>query len=170
MGGWIAFAVIAALGVFMIRAASARRAQPALTTSPRAEERAGLMADRFTGRVFYCNLVGEQFKNADGSSRQATIRKLAVGEEVRLVRERGNKYDVNAILATVGGKGLGYLPGSVAAFVSGWLDERQGRFVRASVRFLSNAEPSINVGLAVGFQIHPRDFPPGYLDRLEDEI
>jgi hypothetical protein len=56
--------------------------------------------------------------------RQAEVRRMRVGETVRLVREPDNPHDENAIaVITTGGVRLGLLPVSVAADVAIELDE-----------------------------------------------
>src|SRR6185369_15492264 len=52
---------------------------------------------------------GEAQANADGSSRQAIIAKLKVGDAVHLVRERDNEFDANAVRVESRGGTIGYI-------------------------------------------------------------
>jgi hypothetical protein len=73
-------------------------------------------------------IAGVTFDNQDGTSRQALIRLVSVGEQLSLVREPHNPFDHNAIalLAAEGkaqGKQLGFVPRSLAAVLAPLLDE-----------------------------------------------
>lgn len=65
------------------------------------------------GRWFAINVVGESHVNADGSSRQAIIRKLRASDPLLLVAEPDNPFDGEAVPAKVfdvrGGPGSPFL-------------------------------------------------------------
>jgi hypothetical protein len=69
-------------------------------------------------RHFFMNVVGESFRNDDGTSRQKIIPRCRVGELLRLEHEPDNPHDSNAIrvLRRDGGQ-IGYLPRDFAAEV-----------------------------------------------------
>jgi hypothetical protein len=76
-------------------------------------------------------VVGETETNADGSSRQAIIAKLANGEDVELVRERGNPREPNAVRVVSRHGDIGLLARSDADNLAPYLDS--GGRVSASI-------------------------------------
>jgi hypothetical protein len=67
------------------------------------------------GAFYWGNLLsavhGESHANTDGTSRQKIIASCSIGEEVRLVPERNNPVDSNAVsVCRVTGGQIGYLP------------------------------------------------------------
>jgi HIRAN domain-containing protein len=89
-----------------------------------------LMARRSTkspsrsNRAFFQQVHGINFKNDDGSSRQAIIGRCYVGEELELVPEPANRFDPDAVkICRKNGEQLGYWPadGRMAHdLASGW--------------------------------------------------
>ncbi|HEX8382438.1 MAG TPA: HIRAN domain-containing protein [Sphingomonas sp.] len=86
------------------------------------------------------NIVGESFKNTDGGSRQAEIKRCRPGERVELVREPGNKHDEMAI-AVLSARGIqiGYIASDHAAWLAPKLD--RGDRVPAIVERINGGEP-----------------------------
>lgn len=61
--------------------------------------------------AYLVGLVGESHSNADGSSRQAELKRCIVGEPVGFSREPHNPHDPLALLVVSRrGVGLGYIP------------------------------------------------------------
>ena len=61
-------------------------------------------------RHFFANVVGESFRNEDGSDRQAIIPRCRVGERLTLKHEPDNPHDINAIrVLRHTGEQIGYL-------------------------------------------------------------
>lgn len=92
-------------------------------------------------RVFVVAVVGESFKNDDGSDRQAIIRSCRVGEAVALKHEPYNQFDPNAIAVcrTSDGTQIGYLRSNVAARL---LDELANEFAaRATIHDIRGGPP-----------------------------
>lgn len=85
------------------------------------------------GRAYPIAVVGEQYRNHDGTDRQAAIRQLTPGEAVDLVPEPNNEHDPGAVLVCDrNGRGIGYLPADRAFRIS---DEiRGGKAITADVR------------------------------------
>ncbi|WP_291766152.1 superinfection immunity protein [Maricaulis sp.] len=71
----------------------------AATTAPRRRQRQGIVVD----------IVGESFNNEDGTSRQAIIQSLQIGERVTLIPEPKNPYDSAAIAVHATQGVIGYL-------------------------------------------------------------
>ena len=64
-----------------------------------------------TNRVFFQQVHGINYKNDDGSSRQAIIGHCCEGEELLLVPEPTNRFDANAVkVCRKNGEQLGYWP------------------------------------------------------------
>jgi hypothetical protein len=85
---------------------------------------------RDTGYIkkFKTKVVGVTHENVDGSSRQDAIGRLRVGQKVRLVWEKDNPHDPNAILLFPGTTGnvkmkdcVGYLKADLAADMVNWV-------------------------------------------------
>lgn len=55
-------------------------------------------------------VAGESFKNPDGISRQDIIRRLKVGESVRLEADPGNRRDKAAVKVMAADGQIGFLP------------------------------------------------------------
>jgi len=71
---------------------------------------------------FHTKIVGVTHDNDDGSSRQRFIRKLRVGQRLKLIRDPGNGYDRNAIAVFDRRRQLGYLSRDLASQFAGVLD------------------------------------------------
>jgi hypothetical protein len=77
-------------------------------------------------RHFFANIVGESFRNEDGSDRQAIIPRCRVGELLTLEHEPDNPHDINAIrVLRQTGEQIGYLERDfagevVSRTVKGW--------------------------------------------------
>ncbi len=83
-------------------------------------------------KKFKTKALGVTFKNIDGSSRQEAIKKLKVGPKVRLIWNKNNPKDSNAIMLFPSGKGnvametcFGHLNASLAADVVHWADKKE---------------------------------------------
>jgi HIRAN domain len=60
---------------------------------------------------FRTMIAGVTKQNTDGTDRQALIKALSLGEELRLVREPSNPYDRYAVaVLRASGEQLGYVP------------------------------------------------------------
>jgi len=95
-------------------------------------------------------VVGETETNADGSSRQEIIAKLVVGEDVDLVRERGDASEPNAVRVVSRRGEIGRLSRADADSLAPYLD--QGRRASASIAFINGGTSSntaFNVVLSV---------------------
>lgn len=73
---------------------------------------------------FSLNVVGCQFDNPDGSSRQAEIRKLSPGDPITLRREPTNRHDPSAVAVdSERGVQVGYIGEQRAAWIGSKLDK-----------------------------------------------
>jgi hypothetical protein len=73
------------------------------------------------GKVYTVGIVGESHRNADGTSRQAEIKRCSEGDFVELVPEPHNPHDSNAILVvSENGRGIGY----ISRDHNGWIGEK----------------------------------------------
>jgi len=98
---WWIVAIVALVVVFALVARSRGRQAP--TSVPGSK------------RHFTAQVHGIEHRNDDGSSRQAIIRRCAVGEQLSLVPDPGNKYDPDAIaIVRKNGEQLGYWSGGDA--------------------------------------------------------
>lgn len=120
------------------------------------------------GNAYYCALVGEEFDNRDGTSRQDVIDGLQKGDPVVLVREPNNIHDRNAVLVTARGRGIGYLPRNCAHIVAQWMDSRPGK-IAGSIRLIKRGIIA-DVAIVIGFGMTSTQIPSGWVPRLEDEI
>jgi hypothetical protein len=69
---------------------------------------------------YFGHIAGESFRNNDGTSRQAIIRRCHVGEVLRLEPEPSNPHDANAMrVLRMPGEQIGYLERSLALRVAG---------------------------------------------------
>lgn len=60
--------------------------------------------------TFHTKVAGVSFRNDDGTSRQAFLKRCKPGDELELVWDEGNPYDANATkVITLDGLQLGYL-------------------------------------------------------------
>ena len=76
-----------------------------------------------TLKAFRTNLAGVTFENDDGINRQKIIAKCSEGEIVRLVRDRGNRHDPNAVRVERGsGEQIGWLPADIAKEIAPVMD------------------------------------------------
>lgn len=81
---------------------------------------------------FSLNIVGERYDNADGSSRQAEIRRSEPGEDVELRREPTNRHDPSAVAVySCRGVQVGYVGADRTAWIGSKIDK--GMDVRAAV-------------------------------------
>ena len=72
------------------------------------------------------NLVGLKFRPAPAKK---AFQLLSAGDEVELIREPHNAFDLNAIqVSTADGYHIGYVPAPVAADLAPILDEMEGPF------------------------------------------
>lgn len=110
--------------------------------------------------TFFCAVVGESFRNDDGSSRQEIIRAHArPGVQAHLERDTENEFDSNAIAVYVNDQQIGYLKAEVAARHAAKLDT--GRYalyaVVATVNGGTPSKPSFGVTLeATLFKVQPQ--------------
>ena len=80
-------------------------------------------------KCFKTPVVGAEYKNRDGSDRQATLKKVKVGDKVRLIWDAGEEGKKKKIVVLRGGKAsrlqmadcFGRLSDKVAADVIHWL-------------------------------------------------
>jgi hypothetical protein len=81
-------------------------------------------------REYNTNIVGIEFVPAGVE----LVRRLKVGDEVKLVRQPDNPHDKNAIvIIDSDGNRLGYLSAKLAADISRALDEDEGKLGRVVV-------------------------------------
>ena len=67
---------------------------------------------------FFAHVVGESFRNDDGSDRQAIIQRCRVGDLLVLQHDPDNPHDINAIrVLTQGGEQVGHLERNFAGQV-----------------------------------------------------
>jgi hypothetical protein len=91
-------------------------------------------------------VVGETETNADGTARQEIIAKLAVGEDVELVRDRARSDEPNAVRVVSRRGEIGRLARADADRLAPYLDG--GGRVSASIAFI-NGGTSTNTALNV---------------------
>ncbi len=159
---WIVLAILVAVALIVILSALNNR----LGSVPQqAEERtAGGAANQRLESIFELTeihgqkptkyeveVVGESYRNSDGSDRQRIIARLQVGDPIVLVREPDNQYDSNAIaVCTTGGRQIGYLSRADAQRFSAKMDK--GVVLKAVIRFIGGGtanKPSRGVWLNV---------------------
>jgi len=75
-------------------------------------------------RVFVAAVVGESFRNNDGTSRQEIIRSCRIGDALRLIPEPTNPADPNAVAVHAPGGQIGYLRREVAARLNKQIRDR----------------------------------------------
>ena len=115
------------------------------------------------------NVVGESFKNSDGTNRQTAIARCRAGEQIQLRREFNNRHDPNAV-AVVSARGvqIGYVSGEHSRWIGGKLDK--GADVRAiaeRVQCGEPGEPSRGVLIRVNLEGERPDLPTrGWWARL----
>jgi hypothetical protein len=91
-------------------------------------------------RDYTLNIVGESYRNPDGSSRQDEIRRCKPGEPVELRREPDNRHDNMATaVISVRGVQIGYLSSAHAQWIGGKID--QGSDVKAIVERVNGGRP-----------------------------
>jgi hypothetical protein len=74
-------------------------------------------------RDYSLSIVGESFRNPDGSNRQTEIRKCKPGELVLLRRDPGNKHDKMATaVISAGGVQIGFLSSGHAQWIGNKID------------------------------------------------
>ena len=116
------------------------------------------------------NIVGESFKNSDGSSRQAEIVRCRPGERIELRREPNNRHDANAVAVhTARGVQIGHIARDQSRWIGGKIDK--GVHVIAIVERVHGGEPgkpSRGVLIRVNFDGERPDQPAqrGWLARL----
>ncbi len=70
------------------------------------------------------NVVGESYRNPDGSSRQTEIARCRAGEAVILTREPDNRHDTNAVAVhSARGVQIGYVAAEHARWIGGKIDD-----------------------------------------------
>lgn len=99
------------------------------------------------------NIVGESYRNPDGSSRQAEIRRLRVGERVELRRQPENPHDPMAV-AVHGARGpqIGFLSSDHARWIGGKIDG--GYPVKAIIERINGGvpgKPSLGVCIRINY-------------------
>jgi hypothetical protein len=95
-------------------------------------------------------VAGETETNADGSSRQAIIAKLATGEDVELVRDSGDAGNPNAVKVVSRGGEIGRLSRSDADNLAPYLDS--GGRVSAAIAHIdggTSTNTAFNVVISV---------------------
>lgn len=100
-------------------------------------------------RDYSLNIVGESYRNKDGSSRQKEIKLCRPGERITLVREPDNKHDPEAV-AVYSSRGVqvGYLSADHCSWIGEKIDK--GREVRAIVeRVNGGTRDKPSVGLLI---------------------
>lgn len=93
--------------------------------------------------VYSVNVAGESFRNDDGRSRQAIIRKLRPGDPVRLVPEPWNIHDSGAVAVHARGGQIGYVSRDNSAWVGRVIED--GTALRALVQSTGAPEDRPNV-------------------------
>jgi hypothetical protein len=95
------------------------------------------------------NVVGESYKNSDGSSRQAEVQRCNAGELIVLRREPQNRHDPDAVAVySCRGVQVGYLSSDHAEWISACLNK--GRNVRAIVeRITGGTNDRENYGIVI---------------------
>lgn len=81
-------------------------------------------------------IVGMKFR---GPEAEQIVRALRPGDSVRLVRDKNNQYDANAVAAHVGAMHVGFIPAPMAAKLGPRMDTHgimalDGAFVATSDR------------------------------------
>jgi DNA-directed RNA polymerase subunit RPC12/RpoP len=112
---------------------------------------------------FFSEAVRVEFENADGTKRQEIIRAMHAGEVLHIERERGNKYDPNALsLSRMDGQQIGYLaPDDATKLVNGMDDDHVYFGYAAQITEISN----IQHGVIVLILDAPPDLdPPATMD------
>lgn len=120
-------------------------------------------------RSFFSRVVGESFRNDDGTDRQTILSLVTPGMPVELVREPRNKFDSDAVAVVVPGLGqIGYLPRDHCL-----ADQIKAGTVRASVRGVHGGSPekpsrgaSLQIDIVSGVGASPR--PPAPPKTAED--
>jgi len=98
---------------------------------------------------FRLPVVGTQFENEDGSSRQEELARCEIGEAIELRREPDNPHDERAVaLVTTRGIRVGYLARDRAVWMASKID--RGMPVQAVVdRVKGSHMPGAVLGLVV---------------------
>jgi hypothetical protein len=92
-------------------------------------------------RPYLFKVAGVTHSNSDGTSRQRIIRSLRLGQELKLVRERTNAYDPNAIrVETMAGRPIGYVERERAVRLALSMDK--GVLSRSFVSYLTTGDVS----------------------------
>jgi hypothetical protein len=110
---------------------------------------------------FSLRVVGERFDNEDGTSRQAEIEQMAVGDKVDLVREPDNPHDPSAVgVYSDRGIRIGFL----GADRCGWVGSKisRGMDVRAAVERIGPAGQAGHRGVVIKVNLHGEDPVVGY--------
>ncbi len=103
-------------------------------------------------KTYTLGLAGESFKNADGSSRQAEIKRCRVGEPVLLTRDPPNSHDGNAIAcASIRSIGIGMIASDNAQWLAGIMDK--GHDVQATIREVCQAPGTKSRGVVIDFHV-----------------
>lgn len=106
----------------------------------------------YNGR-YTIHVVGEQYRNENGSSRQDIISQMSLGDPLKLVREQKNAYDSNAIRIDWCDHPIGYVSVKNAKWLAPILDK--GNSLAASVAdvfvddIVSDSRSFLNVRLFV---------------------
>lgn len=118
----------------------------------------------YTGR-YRTHVSGEQYSNPDGISRQDIIKRLALGLPLRLVREKNNKYDSNAIAVYSNAGCIGYVSKKNAVWIAPLIDEGNDLFASIADIFPDNYEGDFFLNVLVNIDNVPsrKDRNPIYI-------
>ena len=107
---------------------------------------------QLTLKALRTNLAGVTFENDDGVNRQKIIAKCGEGEIVRLVRDRENRHDPNAVrVVRESGDQIGWLPADIAKEIAPVMDrEIMPDAVIVEVMGGTKDKPTLGVLIDVG--------------------
>lgn len=111
------------------------------------------MTDRKKGRDYSLNIVGESFRNPDGSSRQAELKRCKPGERIELRREPDNPHDADAVAVySARGVQVGYIASAHAEWIGGQID--RGKPTQAIVECVKGGGKGEKLGLVIRVNYH----------------
>lgn len=117
-------------------------------------------------------VAGVSHKNANNTSRQKTIRKCRVWDELVLDHEQDNKHDQYAVRVSVrGGSQIGYLPSDLAKMVMSEVSSQYGFRYRAYIAGISESrgnDPILRVDLLLTYAT--TDASPQAIDVASGEV
>jgi len=103
-------------------------------------------------QTFHSKIVGVTHHNSNGTSRQKHLKRLSEGQTLRVVRDRDNEYDPNAIAVYDGRRQLGYLSRDLAEQFASVLDN--GGAIECAVSGLTGGDDR-NFGCNIRLTIYP---------------